>query len=125
MEEPIGSSQPRCTSSQTLTTQGHWSQCLKHLVAEGRSSHEKVTPAKNRHDIAMCPGDTSVHMHKLQEIMSEAGHAPGNLPDEIIFASMFTDITWERRKVPVPGKIKTSDEALKNSRPEHGVRCSR
>ena len=49
----------------------------------------------------VCLGDTSVQLlHELQEFMSETGQAPESLPDRIIFASMFIDITnWESQKV--------------------------
>ena len=45
-------------------------------------------------DWHVCPGDTSVQMlHKVQEFMSETGHASESFPDRITYASMFNDIT--------------------------------
>ena len=57
---------------------------------------------KSRNDISgqtikiewhVCLGGTSVQiLHKLQESMSQTGHAPDNFADKIIFSSMFKDI---------------------------------
>ena len=70
----------------------------------------KSNSCKNRNDIAgqsieiewhVCLGDTSLQMlQKLKAFMSEARHEPENIPNRIIFANMFNDITgWERPKV--------------------------
>ena len=58
----------------------------------------------------MCSGDTLVQLlHKRHEFMSETGHAPDNLLDMLIFASMFNDITnWEGHMV----QKKASDVAI-------------
>ena len=60
----------------------------------------------------------------LKAFMSDTWHEPENIPNRIIFASMFNDITnWERRKVQDECKAQAKEVATYEERLGLGYWC--